>query len=157
MEVKTFTESLFVPLMIQKETFGYPDLIAMNMEGILNSTNWVEDDVSGICFIPDIVKIEIAFDTNINDIANFDPSKADVFSIVATKPKFLYVEGEMTDDQNTNMLKNIMNCFDGDMILLPEELRILSSLFECNWSYRISLDHCIYPCVSEGRFGFECL
>ena len=130
MEVKTFTECLFVPLIIQKEIQEFDVIVAMNIEGILNNSEWIEDDESGLCYIPDVVKIEIAFDTNINDIETFDPSKADVFSIVATKPLFLETEGLMTDDQNTNMLKNIMNCFCGDMIVLPKELQTN----QCSWT-----------------------
>lgn len=155
MEVKDFTSSLFMPFMIQKESFDEQTTVAFNLEGIMNSEAWIEDP-SGLCFIPDLVKIEVTFDGNINS-DDFDESKAEIFGIVATCPKFLS-DGEMIGEhQNTNTLKNIMNCFRGDMIALPKELSIYNDLLGLQWSYRIALDQRIYPCVVDGNLVFECI
>ena len=157
MEMTAFTESMFIPLMIQKESFDEHAIVAFNQEGIMNLGKWIEDD-SGLCYIPDIIKIELTFDGNINDIETFDPVKAEIFSIVATRPKSFVDDVELlTDDQNTNMLKNIINCFSGDVMKLPKELILGEDLMRDAWSYRVAVDQRIYPCVVNGDLVFECI
>lgn len=158
MEMKAFTESLFLPLMIQREVFDESTMVAFNLEGIMNLGTWIEDE-SGLCYIPDLMKIEVCFDGDLNDYENFDPTKAEIFSIVATTPSGLdpTSDAPLTEDQNTNMLKNIMNCFRGDMITLPEQLKIFDDLLGLEWSYRIAMDQRIYPCVVKGDLVFECI
>lgn len=157
MEVKAFTESMFLPLMIQREVFDEQSMVAFNLEGIMNLGTWIEDE-SGLCYIPDLMTIEVCFDGNLNDYDNFDPTKAEIFSIVATTPKGIDPESDtLTNDQNTNMLKNIMNCFRGDMIALPKELKIFDDLLNQEWSYRVATDQRIYPCVVKGDLVFECI
>lgn len=157
MEMIAFTESLFLPLMIQKESFDEHAIVAFNQEGIVNLGKWIEDD-SGLCYVPDVIKIELTFDGNINDYETFDPVKAEIFSIVATRPKNIVDDGKiLTDDQNTNMLKNIINCFSGEVMRLPKELQIGNDLLSDSWSYRVAVDRRIYPCVSNGDLVFECI
>jgi len=156
--MKAFTESLFLPLMIQREVFNESSIVAFNLEGIMNLGTWIEDE-SGLCYIPNLMKIEVCFDGNLNDYENFDPIKSEIFSIVATTPSGLdpTSDAPLTEDQNTNMLKNIMNCFRGDMIALPEQLKIFDDLLGLEWSYRIAMDQRIYPCVVKGDLVFECI
>lgn len=161
MEVKDFTDCLFIPLIIQRESPLFNEAtVAMNLEGILRLTTWVEDE-SGLCYVPDVIRIEILFDANINDPSSYDDMKMELFSIVATKPKFLEFNDDesvpLSDAQNMNMLRSIMTCFDGTMIKLPDDLKIHDDLFDDRWSYRISMDRTLYPCVHDGAFGFECL
>ena len=113
MEVKHFIDSLIMPYMIQKESFDNPMIVAYNLEGIMNASTWIEDE-SGICFIPDLVKIEITFDGDINS-NEFDDLKAEIFSIVCTTPKFAIDDSysDISEHHNTNILKNIFNCFNG--------------------------------------------
>ena len=146
-----------MPYMIQKESFDNPMIVAYNLEGIMNASSWIEDE-SGICFIPDLVKIELTFDGDINS-NDFDDLKAEIFSIVCTTPKFALDDSssDITEPHNTNILKNIFNCFNGEMIALPDELLIYKDLFDNCWSYRISHDHRIYPCVVDGNLVFECI
>ena len=157
MEVKHFIDSLFMPYMVQKETFDSPMIVAYNLEGIMNSSTWIEDE-SGICYIPNLIKIELTFDGNINS-DDFDDSKAEIFSIVSTTPAFALEDSYSAIDEhhNTNILKNIFNCFSGEMIALPKELTIYNDLFELPWSYRFSHDHRIYPCVVDSNLVFECI
>lgn len=157
MEVKDLTDSMFVPLMLTREIFDEPEMVALNTNAILNSSGWIED-ISGICFIPNLVKIELVFDQNINDQRSFDDSKAEIFGIVASKPKFVdNVIHEMTDNQNNSMIRNIMNCYSREIIALPKEMMIYNDLLERAWSYRIVTDKRIYPCVSDGSLVFECV
>ena len=157
MEVKHFIDSLFMPYMVQKETFDSPMIVAYNLEGIMNASSWIEDE-SGICYVPNLVKIELTFDGNINS-DDFDEFKAEIFSIVSTTPTFALDDcmSDIGEHHNTNILKNIFNCFSGEMISLPKELSIYNDLFELPWSYRISHDHRIYPCVVDGNLVFECI
>ena len=157
MEVTHFIDSLFVPFMIQKEAFDSPTIIAMNVNGIMNHSDWIEDD-SGICYISDIIKIQITFDGNICS-SDFDDSKAEIFSIVASMPKFMQEDSVSDIDKhhNTNILKNIINCFNGEIISLPKEFLIYKDLLRDNWSYRISHGHSIYPCVVDKNLVFECV
>jgi len=157
MEVSHLTESLFLPLMIQREMFDEPTMVAYSRDSILNLNTWIEDDI-GLCFIPDIIKIELSFDGDVNDPNKFDPSKAEIFSIVATEPPFMIGNDDaFTENQFSNMMKNIINCFSGDMIALPKELQIYDDLLRQEWSYRIRVDQRIYPCVQDGSMAFECL
>jgi hypothetical protein len=157
MEMKAFADSMFVPLILQKDSFLEKSTVAFNWQGIVNSTNWIEDD-SGVCFLPNLIKIELTFDGNIA-ADDFDEMKAEIYSIVGTTPKSFQDDDsiEMTDDQNTNMLKNIMNCFSGKMIDLPEELNIVEYLLNDDWSYRVMTECAIYPCVIDGSLLYECL
>ena len=158
MEVKDFTNSLFLPLMIQKESFFEPAIVAYNLEGIINSGDWVEDP-SGVCYIPGLIKIEVTFDGNINDHETFDPLKAEIFSIVGTTP-LSFIDDDsslMSNEENTNMLKNIINCFSGSVFSIPKSLNIYDSLLNDEWSYRVCTDMKICPCVVDGQFVFECI
>jgi hypothetical protein len=157
MEMKAFADSMFVPLILQKDSFLEKSTVAYNWQGITNSNQWIEDD-TGVCFLPNLIKIELTFDGNIMS-EDFDELKAEIFSIVATTPKsFIGDDGpSMSEDQNTNMLKNIMNCFGGQMIELPEELNIVEYLLNDRWSYRVILARSIYPCVVNGCLFYECL
>lgn len=159
MEIKDVTDSMFLPLMIQRELdIENIYTVSLNHDYLMNSGLWVED-VSGMCYIPNLIKVELSFDGDINDIENFDRLKSEVFSIVATAPKFIVddLTPNITDDQNTNMMKNIMNCFSGKMMELQEDFILFDSLIEHPWTYRISMDHRIYPCVVNGTLAFECI
>lgn len=157
MEVKAFTDSLFLPLMVQREFFDDNLMVAYDSDCIMNMDTWVED-MSGLCYIPDLIKIELTFDGDINS-PKFDPSKAEIFSIIATKPKSFVNDDDpmMTEDENSNMLKNIMNCFSGSMFNIPKEMHIFNNLIEDHWSYRVCLDVKIFVCVVNGSLAFECL
>lgn len=157
MEMRAFADSMFIPFIIQKDSFLEKSTVAYNIQGILNSTDWVEDDI-GICYIPNLIKIELTFDGDISS-NTFDYMKAEIFSIVATRPKSFSDDdqSDMTEDQHTNMLKNIMNCFSGKMIDLPEDLNIVEYLLNDSWSYRILMDCSLFPCVAGGTLLYECL
>jgi hypothetical protein len=163
MEVKSFTDSLFVPLIIQKSAacIDYEndkDIVAINYASILATRGWIENHDINLCYLPNLIRIDLAFDVDIMDDATFDETKTDVYSIVATTPKFLDVEEDLplTMDQHSNMMKNIINCFDASLISLPPELKLFDSLLECDWTYRIALDLKLFPCVHNGVFSFEC-
>jgi hypothetical protein len=158
MEVKDFTSSMFVPLMLTREMFDEPQTVAINTASILNSSLWIED-MSGICFMSDLIKIEIAFDTNINDRKTFDESKEEIFGIVASKPKFIddNMHNYITDAQNNTMIRSILNCYSSEIISLPKNMKIYDDLLDRAWSYRIVTDKRIYPCVVDGNLMFECV
>jgi hypothetical protein len=157
MEMRAFADSMFVPLILQRDIMIGQSTVAYNWQGIANSTQWVEDD-SGICYIPNLIKIELTFDGDITS-EEFDPLKAEIFSIVGTTPRsFVNDDSQtMSEDQNTNMLKNIMNCFSGTMIELPNDLKIIKELLNDSWSYRVLTECAIYPCVVDGCLVYECL
>lgn len=157
MELKHFTDSMFLPLMIQRECANDPATVAYNLHGIIDNGSWIEDS-NCICYIPDLVKIELTFDGDINE-DDFDPWKAEIFSIVATTPKHFIDDPstELSHHQNSNTIKNIINCFSGAVIALPDELTIANELLSDAWSYRVVMDQKIYPCVVDGNLFFECI
>lgn len=151
MEVKNFMDFMFVPFLIQKETLTDPAIIALNEPGIMASTDWIEDPI-GVCYIPNLIKIEIAFNS---DIESGDISKADIYSIVAKPPPAF----DLLDESRSNVIicNSIVSCFDTTVIGLPSELDIKNDLIDCDWSYRIMRDQRLYPCVVEGNIAFQCL
>lgn len=157
MEVKAFTDSLFIPLIIYREAFDEQVIMASNTQGIVSLDDWkLTDEMFPVK--TDIIRIEVTFDGNINS-DDFDRTKAEIFYIVGTQPRFIEYDDstELTEDQNTNMLKAIINCFSNSMITLPKELQIFNDLLEGEWSYRIETDLMLVPSVSNGVFVFECV
>ena len=158
MQTQEFTDSLFMPYLLQRECFNEPDVVAVNIETIMDSGRWVEDE-DGVCYIPDLMKLEISFDGDINSHKDFDIFKAEIFSIVGTKPNFLNDEQEssLTRSQHSTTMKNIINCFSGNLMNLPEQLQIYDDLLHRTWSYRYINDVRLYPCVVDGNLVFECI
>ena len=153
MEVKDFTESLFRPMMVLKEQPDRQTIVAYHPETIIDSDNWYQD-ACGLCYIPDLVKIEVSFDGDLND-PYFNDIEATIFSIVATRPTFLSEFDDITDSQNQLIIGNIINCFSGEIIPIPTSLQVGNELSQFEWSYRIINDCKIMPCVVDGQMVFE--
>ena len=155
MEVKDFKDSLFRPLMVMKERGSEPTIVSYASQAIADSDNWYQDEC-GLCYIPDLIKIEVTFDGDINDVY-FDDREATIFSLVTTRPSFITDEFNISDNQNQLIIGNIINCFSGELMPIPTSLLIGNELSEFEWSYRIINDCKILPCVVEGQLAFEAI
>lgn len=155
MEVKDFKDSLFRPLMVMKEQGSDPTIVSYASQAIADSDNWYQDEC-GLCYIPDLIKIEVTFDGDINDVY-FDDREATIFSLVTTRPSFITDEFNISDNQNQLIIGNIINCFSGELMPIPTSLLIGNELSEFAWSYRIINDCKILPCVVDGQLAFEAI
>ncbi len=154
MEVKHVLESLFVPLMLRKDNFKNNKFyVAVNNEHMMNCGLWKQSK-TGLSYIPNLMRIELTFDGDISD-PKFDLYSNDIYSIIGTKPHLLYESGSLTYDQNTNSMKNIINCYSGKLITVPHELDIYTNLLTNNWSYRYVLDSYIYVFIDNGCLTFD--
>lgn len=156
MEVTDIKASLFRPIMIIKESAHDQTIVSYSVDSISNSDNWYQD-ACGLCYIPDLVKIEVTFDGDINDPLCFDEENATVFSIISTKPEFMDSDDPVTDKQHHLIVGNIINCFSGELMALPHSLQIGNELSDLEWSYRIVGNCKILPCVVDGQLAFEAI
>ena len=155
--INTFKECLFQPLLVQSLKHNKHKTVAYDLNGITNSNNWFEDS-SGLCFIPDLVEFNVTFDGDINS-PFFRWSEATVYSIVSTEPEILYTDdsSRFTHEQFDLIMKQLINIFSGDIIPLPTQLMIGEMLLHEQFSFKMNYDIKLFPCVSDGKLGFEAI
>lgn len=153
--IETFRDCLFQPLIVQSITKNKHKLVVYDVDTITNSSNWFEDG-SGICFIPDLVQFEITFDGDINS-PYFKRSNATVYSIVATEPMILYTDtsSRFTQEQFGLIVKQLINIFSGDIMDIPQSLMIGEQMLKDSFSFKMNYDIKLFPCVNDGKLGFE--
>jgi hypothetical protein len=152
MEMSQFTSNLFIPYLIKSEPFDGEDTIALNYQSLFSAQGWITDPEFGV-MLKDVCKVQIAFQDYESE--RIEWSKSDLFTLAISRPGFLSSNKPMGEQENLFMIKGIINCFDGSIVDLPQELSIKEDLLEMPWSYKIIPRTVIYVDSVDGHLLFD--
>lgn len=163
MEVKTFIESQINPLML---VFRYLDIRShylVSATGLMNSGLWKQDS-EGLCYIPNLMSIDVGFGYDINQISPDDPAYYDqpVISLITVIPESFYTQDlsvSLTKDVATTIENQVMSFFNNCNITIRLNDKISVDPYKemqtKAWSYQMVHGAKIVSVERNGNLLFE--
>lgn len=163
MEVKTFIESQINPLMLVFQFLDIRSHYLVSATGLMNSGLWKQDS-EGLCYIPNLMSIDIGFGYDINVISPDDASYYDrpVISLITVIPDSFYTQDlsvSLTKDVATTIENQVMSFFNNCNIKIKLNDKITVEPYHemqtKAWSYQLIHGAKIVAVERNGNLLFE--
>lgn len=151
--MKAFIDSQFSPLVIDLLDADGNHFSAVNQQMLLNMKGW--QMINGIPTLQGLVRIVFTLDGNITS-ETFDYTKANVYSVVSTRPKFMNSDDDLPESITRSVWMQLQNIFSSSDFnipaLIPDPFNVANEYDDS--SFMIIDDVMIVPFADSGSFTF---